>query len=292
MAGSLNEIKNKIASTKKTSQITGAMHMVSAAKLAKSEQAAKSFEIYARKVRQVTTDLLRSELMNDGATNPMLIRREVKKTGYIVITSDSGLKGAYNSTILKAVMGMIDQDHDSKDEYEIIAIGGMGADFFRNRGMAPIFELRGIADHPSFDEVQKIISKSVEMYKNEIFDELYVCYNHHINSLTSQVRVQQMLPIEDLDHNKVDGYTASFEMEPSRDAILEQLLPQYAESMIYGAILDAKTAESAAGMTAMQTATDNAKHVIADLTIQYNRARQAAITQEITEIVAGASALD
>ena len=230
--------------------------------------------------------------MNDGATNPMLIRREIKKTGYIVITSDSGLKGAYNSTILRAVMGMIEQDHDGKDEYEIIAIGGMGADFFRNRDMAPIFELRGLADHPSFDEVQKIISKSVEMYKNEIFDALYVCYNHHINSLTSQVRVQQMLPIEDLDHNEVDGYTASFEMEPSRDAILEQLLPQYAESMIYGAILDAKTAESAAGMTAMQTATDNAKHVIADLTIQYNRARQAAITQEITEIVAGASALD
>ncbi|CQR25520.1 F0F1 ATP synthase subunit gamma [Streptococcus varani] len=292
MAGSLNEIKNKIASTKKTSQITSAMHMVSAAKLAKSEQAAKSFDLYAAKVRQITTDLLRAELMNDGATNPMLIRREVKKTGYIVITSDSGLKGAYNSTILKAVMGMIEQDHDGKDEYEIIAIGGMGADFFRVRGMAPIFELRGIAVHPSFDEVQKIISKSVEMYKNEIFDELYVCYNHHINSLTSQVRVQQMLPIEDLDHNEVDGYTASFEMEPSRDAILAQLIPQYAESMIYGAILDAKTAESAAGMTAMQTATDNAKNVITDLTIQYNRARQAAITQEITEIVAGASALE
>lgn len=291
MAGSLNEIKTKIASTKKTSQITGAMQMVSAAKLAKSEQSAKSFEIYAKKVREVTTDLLRAELMN-GATNPMLIRREVKKTGYIVITSDSGLKGAYNSTILKAVMGMIEQDHDSKDEYEIIAIGGMGADFFRTRGMAPIFELRGIADNPSFDRVQKIISKSVEMYKNEIFDELYVCYNHHINSLTSQVRVQQMLPIEDLDHNEADGYTATFELEPSRDVILEQLLPQYAESMIYGAILDAKTAENAAGMTAMQTATDNAKNVITDLTIQYNRARQAAITQEITEIVAGASALD
>ncbi|MCP1638640.1 F0F1 ATP synthase subunit gamma [Streptococcus gallinaceus] len=292
MAGSLNEIKNKIASTKKTSQITGAMQMVSAAKLAKSEQAAKSFQIYADKVRNITTDLLRAELMK-GSTNPMLIRREeIKKTGYIVITSDSGLKGAYNSTILKAVMGMIEQDHTSKDEFEIIAIGGMGADFFKNRGMTPIFELRGIADNPNFEEVQKIIYKSVEMYKNEIFDELYVCYNHHVNSLTSQVRVQQMLPIEDLDHNEVDGYTASFELEPSRSAILDQLLPQYAESMIYGALLDAKTAESAAGMTAMQTATDNAKNVISDLTIQYNRARQAAITQEITEIVAGASALD
>lgn len=291
MAGSLNEIKNKIASTKKTSQITGAMQMVSASKLARSEQAAKFFQIYADKVREVTTDLLRAELMN-GVTNPMLLRREVKKTGYIVITSDSGLKGSYNSTILKAVMGMIEQDHEKKEEYEIIAIGGMGADFFRARGMNPIFELRGIADNPSFDEVQKIISKSVEMYKNEIFDELYVCYNHHINSLTSQVRVQQMLPIEDLDHNEVDGYTATFELEPSREAILDQLLPQYAESMIYGALLDAKTAENAAGMTAMQTATDNAKNVISDLTIQYNRARQAAITQEITEIVAGASALE
>ncbi|HFH9838887.1 TPA: F0F1 ATP synthase subunit gamma [Streptococcus suis] len=292
MAGSLNEIKSKIASTKKTSQITGAMQMVSASKLAKSEQLAQSFQIYASKVRQITTDLLRGELMASNTSNPMLIRRPVQKSGYIVITSDSGLKGSYNSSILKAVMGMIEQDHDSKDEYEIIAIGSMGADFFRARGINPVFELRGLADNPSFEEVQKIISKSVEMYKNELFDELYVCYNHHVNSLTSQVRVQQMLPVEDLDHNEADGYTATFELEPNREVILEQLLTQYAESTIYGAILDAKTAENAAGMTAMQTATDNAKNVINDLTIQYNRARQAAITQEITEIVAGASALE
>ncbi|HEM6302705.1 TPA: F0F1 ATP synthase subunit gamma [Streptococcus suis] len=292
MAGSLNEIKSKIASTKKTSQITGAMQMVSASKLAKSEQLAQSFQIYASKVRQITTDLLRGELMASDTSNPMLIRRPVQKSGYIVITSDSGLKGSYNSSILKAVMGMIEQDHDSKDEYEIIAIGSMGADFFRARGIDPVFELRGLADNPSFEEVQKIISKSVEMYKNELFDELYVCYNHHVNSLTSQVRVQQMLPVEDLDHNEADGYTATFELEPNREVILEQLLTQYAESTIYGAILDAKTAENAAGMTAMQTATDNAKNVIDDLTIQYNRARQAAITQEITEIVAGASALE
>ncbi|HEM3577929.1 TPA: F0F1 ATP synthase subunit gamma [Streptococcus suis] len=292
MAGSLNEIKSKIASTKKTSQITGAMQMVSASKLAKSEQLAQSFQIYASKVRQITTDLLRGELMASDTSNPMLIRRPVQKSGYIVITSDSGLKGSYNSSILKAVMGMIEQDHDSKDEYEIIAIGSMGADFFRARGINPVFELRGLADNPSFEEVQKIISKSVEMYKNELFDELYVCYNHHVNSLTSQVRVQQMLPVEDLDHNEADGYTATFELEPNREVILEQLLTQYAESTIYGAILDAKTAENSAGMTAMQTATDNAKNVINDLTIQYNRARQAAITQEITEIVAGASALE
>ena len=130
------------------------------------------------------------------------------------------------------------------------------------------------------------------MYQNELFDELYVCYNHHVNSLTSQMRVEQMLPIVDLDSSEATGYTKNFELEPNRDTLLDQLLPQYAESMIYGAIIDAKTAENAAGMTAMQTATDNAKKVINDLTIQYNRARQAAITQEITEIVAGASALE
>lgn len=291
MAGSLSEIKGKIASTKKTSQITGAMQMVSAAKLTKSEQAAKDFQVYASKVRQITTDLMKAELLS-GSLNPMLISRPVKKTGYIVITSDKGLVGGYNSTILKSMMDTIGEYHPEGNDFEIIAIGGMGADFFKARGIDVAFELRGLEDQPSFEEVARIISKSVEMYKNELFDELYVCYNHHVNSLTSQVRMQQMLPITELDVNQASEGGASFELEPNREAILEQLLPQYTESLIYGAIVDAKTAEHAAGMSAMQTATDNAKNVINDLTIQYNRARQAEITQEITEIVAGASALE
>ena len=268
MAGSLREIQAKIASTKKTSQITGAMQMVSASKLTRSEQAAKDFQIYASKIRQITTDLLHSELIN-GSSNPML------------------------DAILKAVLDMIKRDHDSEDEYAIISIGGTGSDFFKARNMNVAFELRGLEDQPSFEQVGKIISKAVGMYQNELFDELYVCYNHHVNSLSSEVRVEQMLPIADLDPNESEGHVLTkFELEPDRDTILDQLLPQYAESLIYGAIVDAKTAEHAAGMTAMQTATDNAKNVINDLTIQYNRARQAAITQEITEIVGGASALE
>lgn len=292
MAVSLNEIKNKIASTKNTSQITNAMQMVSAAKLGKSEQAAKDFQVYAKRVRQLLTDLLDSELVA-GSSNPMLLSRPVKKTGYIVITSDRGLVGGYNSTVLKAVMDLIKEYHEDPDSYAIISIGGMGTDFFKARGIEPIYELRGLADQPSFDEVQKIINKAVAMYQAELFDELYVCYNHHVNSLTSQMRVEQMLPIVDLDPNEAaTGYAKECDLEPGKEALLNQLLPQYAESMIYGAIIDAKTAENAAGMTAMQTATDNAKKVISELTIQYNRARQAAITQEITEIVAGASALE
>ena len=265
--------------------------MVSAAKLTKSEQAAKDFQVYASKIRQITTDLLKSELVN-GSKNPMLAARPVKKTGYIVITSDKGLVGGYNSKILKAMMDLIEEYHQDGN-YAIIAIGGIGADFFKARGMNVVFELRGLEDQPSFEQVGNIIAKSVEMYKNELFDELYVCYNHHVNSLTSQVRVQQMLPIAELDADEAaEEGVSGFELEPNREMILEQLLPQYTESLIYGAIVDAKTAEHAAGMTAMQTATDNAKNVINDLTIQYNRARQAAITQEITEIVAGANALE
>ncbi|HGI5943384.1 TPA: F0F1 ATP synthase subunit gamma [Streptococcus agalactiae] len=293
MAGSLSEIKDKILSTEKTSKITSAMQMVSSAKLVKSEQAARDFQVYASKIRQITTNLLKSDLVS-GSDNPMLSSRPVKKTGYIVITSDKGLVGGYNSKILKAMMDTITDYHTENDDYAIISIGSVGSDFFKARGMNVSFELRGLEDQPSFDQVGKIIAQAVEMYKNELFDELYVCYNHHVNSLTSQVRMQQMLPIKELDAEEAseDRMITGFELEPNREVILEQLLPQYTESLIYGAIIDAKTAEHAAGMTAMQTATDNAKNVINDLTIQYNRARQAAITQEITEIVAGANALE
>ncbi|HFH8095761.1 TPA: F0F1 ATP synthase subunit gamma [Streptococcus agalactiae] len=293
MAGSLSEIKDKILSTEKTSKITSAMQMVSSAKLVKSEQAARDFQVYASKIRQITTNLLKSDLVS-GSDNPMLASRPVKKTGYIVITSDKGLVGGYNSKILKAMMDTITDYHTENDDYAIISIGSVGSDFFKARGMNVSFELRGLEDQPSFDQVGKIIAQAVEMYKNELFDELYVCYNHHVNSLTSQVRMQQMLPIKELDADEAseDRVITDFELEPNREVILEQLLPQYTESLIYGAIIDAKTAEHAAGMTAMQTATDNAKNVINDLTIQYNRARQAAITQEITEIVAGANALE
>ncbi|MEG0628501.1 MAG: F0F1 ATP synthase subunit gamma [Enterococcus sp.] len=301
MMASLNEIKTRIASTKKTSQITKAMQMVSASKLTKSEMYSSKFQLYASKVREVLTHLTASELTelaNSGRQisginyHSMLINRPVKKTGYIVITSDGGLVGGYNSSILKQTMTMLEDDHDSADEYVLLAIGGTGADFFKARGVKLAYELRNLSDQPSFDEVRKIVSMTTSMYENQVFDELYVCYNHHVKSLSSQFRVEKMLPISDLDPNEAQTYREEYLFEPSKEAILDQLLPQYAESLIYGAIVDAKTAEHAAGMTAMKTATDNAGSIIDDLTISYNRARQAAITQEITEIVGGASALE
>ena len=123
------------------------------------------------------------------------------------------------------------------------------------------------------------------MYQNEVFDELYVCYNHHVNSLTSQFRVEKMLPITDLDPSEATSYEQEYLLEPSPEAILDQLLPQYAESLIYGAIIDAKTAEHAAGMTAMKTATDNAQNIISDLTISYNRARQGRLPKKLQKLL-------
>lgn len=302
MGASLNEIKQRITSTKKTSQITNAMQMVSASKLTKSEAASKNFQEYAAKIRSIVTHLVAAQLTDleqadsfdseSGDYHSMLTSRPVKKTGYIVITSDKGLVGGYNSSILKQTMVMFKDDHETNEEFVLITIGGVGADFFKARGINVAYELRGLTDQPSFDEVRKIVSMATTMYENEVFDELYVCYNHHINSLTSQFRVEKMLPISDLDPEEATTYEQEYILEPSEEAILDQLLPQYAESLIYGAIIDAKTAEHAAGMTAMKTATDNARNIISDLTISYNRARQGAITQEITEIVAGAAALE
>lgn len=299
MGASLNEIKTRIASTKKTSQITRAMQMVSASKLTKSEASSQKFQIYANKVREIVTHLTATQLNDIASDNPrgdinynsMLISRPVKKTGYIVITADGGLVGGYNSSILKQTMSILEEDHKSPDDYVMIAIGGTGADFFKARGINLAYELRNLSDQPSFDEVRKIVGMATTMYQNEVFDELYVCYNHHINSLTSQFRVEKMSPISDLDPEEATTFDQEYIFEPSKEEILAQLLPQYAESLIYGAIVDAKTAEHA-GMTAMKTATDNAATIIDDLTVSYNRARQGAITQEITEIVAGASALE
>ena len=300
MGASLNEIKTRIASTKKTSQITRAMQMVSASKLTKSEASSQKFQVYATKVREIVTHLTATQLNDIASENPrgdinynsMLLSRPVKKTGYIVITADGGLVGGYNSSILKQTMSILEEDHQSPDDYVMIAIGGTGADFFKARGINLAYELRNLSDQPSFDEVRKIVNMATTMYQNEVFDELYVCYNHHINSLTSQFRVEKMLPISDLDPEEATTFEQEYIFEPSKEEILSQLLPQYAESLIYGAIVDAKTGEHAAGMTAMKTATDNAANIIDELTVSYNRARQGAITQEITEIVAGASALE
>ncbi|MGX6961350.1 F0F1 ATP synthase subunit gamma [Vagococcus xieshaowenii] len=303
MAESLIEIKRKIASTKKTSHITSAMQMVSGAKLNRSEAAARGYQLYASKIREVVTHLAASQLLdiananswmdNDGIdAHDLLKSREVKKTGYIVITADKGLAGGYNSSVIKQTLSILLGDHEDDSEYVLMTVGRKATDFFKKRGANIAYELTGISDQPSYKEVSTLVDMAIQMYSDGIYDELYVCYNHHINSLSSQYRAEKMLPVTDLEVEEAKTYKQEYILEPSEDEILDQLLPQYAASLIFGAVLDAKTAEHAARMTAMKSATDNASNIIDELSLKYNHARQAAITQEITEIVGGTAALE
>lgn len=309
MPASLQEVKRRIESTKKTSQITSAMQMVSTAKLSQIQKHATSYQVYATKIRSVITHLSKSNLLDsvnttsknsDGKVNTlgMLRQRPVKTTGIVVITSDRGLVGSYNSNVIKETLELIENNHHSTEDVAIIAIGGTGADFFKKRGYNVAYEYRGISDIPTYKDARPLVEAIVSMYDKEVYDELFVCYSHFVNTLTSEFRAEKMLPVsaENMGHDDLtsndEGYSIEYETEPSEDAILEVVLPQYAESLVYGAILDAKTSEHASSSTAMKSASDNAKDIISSLELQYNRARQSAITTEITEITGAQAALE
>jgi F-type H+-transporting ATPase subunit gamma len=283
---SLRDIKNRINSTKKTSQITKAMEMTSAAKWNRGVLNAKSFGPYMEKIQEVTASIA---IGSGGVVHPMLTSRPVKKTGYIVMTSDRGLAGAFNSNVIRKVHQTIQSRHKSNDEFAIIAIGRVARDFFIKRGYNVVLEIIGISDQPSFQDIKDLTSSTVGMFEDGTFDELYIYYSHYISAISQEVTEKKLLPLTDLS---TSHKLTSYEFEPNAEEILEVLLPQYAESLIYGALLDSKASEHAARMTAMRNATDNASELIRSYTLSYNRARQAAITQEITEIVGGAAALE
>lgn len=261
--------------------------MVSAAKLNRAEMNAKSFVPYMEKIQEVVASIASG---SQDSEHPMLVSRSVKRTGYIVITADRGLVGPYNSSILRAVYNKIKQRHSSNDDYVIIAIGKVGRDFFLKRDMNVVLEINGLPDQPNFTDIMEITSKATGMYTDGTFDELFMYYNHYVSAISQEVTEKRILPLADIDSSAQT--MMSYEYEPSAEAILEVLLPQYAESLIYGALLDAKASEHASSMTAMKTATDNASDLIDGLTLTFNRARQAKITQEITEIVGGVAALE
>lgn len=289
---SLREIKGRIGSTKKMSQITSAMHMVSNSKLKRAEENARKFQPYMDKIQEAVQAIASGD---NTSSHPMLRERPVKRTGYVIITSDSGLAGPYNANIIKEITGKIRERHnDNPDSYDLFVIGRMGYEFLENRGYNVTNHRIGLDDQPSFSSVKEIAQQSVAQFSNEDIDELYIVYNQFISVLEQKVSTRKLLPLsEDDAANQTQASNLStYEFEPDKESILETILPQYAESLVYGALLDAKASEHAARMTAMKAATDNAKELVDDLSLQYNRARQAAITQEITEIVGGASALE
>lgn len=283
MAKGMREIKRSIKSKQNTKQITKAMEMVAAAKLRRSQEAAEAARPYAEKMKEVIASIAAG---TKGVKHPMLQTREVKKTGYLVITSDRGLAGGYNANVLRKVMNVIKENHQSTSEYAIFVIGRKGRDFFRKRNIPIVEEITGVPDSPQFSDIKSVAASAVSNFVNETYDELYLVYNEFKNAITQIPQVKRILPLEEVNSEIV----ANYEYEPSAEGVLEVLLPKYAETLIYSALLDGKASEFGARMTAMNSATKNATKMIASLTLQYNRARQASITQEISEIVAGANA--
>ncbi|GBA95942.1 F0F1 ATP synthase subunit gamma [Lactobacillus gasseri] len=318
MAESLLELKKKIASIQKTGQITEAMRMVSGVKLNRTEKLDQEYTIYNDKARATVSHLMSSQIVKqlgketkeynefggsasidysnffDLGTLASLVqpRKKIKSTGYLVISGDRGLVGSYNSQVIKNMMSIFkDADAQNKD-VKILAVGSVAAQFFKKQNLNVVYEYSGVSDVPTYKEVRDIIQTAVKMYLNGVYDELFVCYTHHVNTLTSAFRVESMLPISDIDINHKDTMPKDYIIEPDIDSVLKTVLPQFAKSMIFGAILDAKTAEHASSMTAMQSASKNADDVVSGLKTKLNRARQAQITTEITEIIGGANALE
>ncbi len=296
MAESMSDVQRRIVSTKNTRQITTAMQMVQSSKLNQIQKAAVGYQDYVAKVKAVVMHLAKSHLLDDSSSDSQ--SKGSKKTAYLIITSDRGMVGSYNSNVLREANTFIDE-HNAGGEHMILAVGGTGADFYKKRGDNVAYEYRGVSDVPTFNEVREIVKTVTSMYENNVFDELYVCYNHFVNRLVSRFRADKMLPVDSetlstdtSEETESAPLTAAYDMEPSEKEVLDVVLPQYSESLVFGAILDAKTSEHASSSNAMKSASDNATDLIGELELRYNRARQAAITTEITEITGGQEALN
>ncbi|WP_150270586.1 ATP synthase F1 subunit gamma [Paenibacillus tepidiphilus] len=287
MARSMRDIKRQIKSVQNTRQITKAMEMVAASKLRKAQEKAEAARPYSEKLKEVVSSIAAG---TKELSHPMLVSRPVKKTAYLIITSDRGLAGGYNANILRQVTLLLAERHKSKDEYGLFVIGRKGRDFLRRRDYPIVEEVTELSDTPTFADIKSIAYSAVQQFETGVYDELYICYNRFINAISQVPTVEKLLPMDTVSGGEHHEATANYEYEPSPEGVLEVLLPKYAETLIYSAILDGKASELGAKMTAMGSATKNASKMIGNLKLTYNRARQAAITQEITEIVAGANA--
>lgn len=290
MAKGMRELRRSIRSKQNTKQITKAMEMVSAAKLKRAQQAALAARPYADKLREVVFSIATGSA---GIKHPMLQVREVKRTAYLVVTSDRGLAGGLNSNLLRQLQTRIKERHKSNDEYAVFVIGRKGRDFLKRRGIPIAQEITGLPDSPNFADIKSIAQAAVKGFEDGTYDELNLVYNEFRSAISQVPRIKKLLPLDasELGDTGAQGPKAFYEYEPSAEEVLQALLPRYAEMLVFSAVLDNKASEHGARMTAMGNATKNATKMIAELTLQYNRARQAAITQEITEIVAGANAL-
>ncbi len=291
--GSMREIKQRINATAKTSQITKAMHMVSASKLKKAERNIIAFRPLAKRLSSTLSHVLASD---NTLSHPMLEARNIEKTVYIIISSDRGLAGPYNASIFKAFDYHIKQTHASSDEFVIAAIGYKAFHFAKRKQYTLLNDtVIQVRDDVQFLDFQSLSDTFIKGYLKGDYDKIVVFYNRFINTMNQKVEHQTLVPMElnpDIDTEKEEGIKPLYVFEPGAETVLNDLMPMYVVNVLYGMILEAKASEHAARMTAMKNATDNAKELIRTLKLQYNRARQDAITIELTDIIGGANAVN
>jgi F-type H+-transporting ATPase subunit gamma len=287
MPGS-KEIRNKIKSVQNTRKITKAMEMVAASKMRKAQERMRAARPYGEKIRNVAAHISHA---NPEYNHPFLVHREtVLKTGIILITTDKGLCGGLNTNIQRLALQKVKALEAEGDAIEVCCIGNKGLGFMQRLGANVVSQVTGLGDRPHMDKLVGAIKVMLDGYAEDRFDRIYIFYTKFINTMKQEPVMEQLLP---LTGDRLGSPQGSWDYlyEPDAKTVLDQMLSRYVESIIYGAITENMASEQSARMVAMKAASDNAGSVIDELTLVYNKARQAAITKELSEIVSGAAAV-
>jgi len=285
----LRIINRRIKSVKSTKKITRAMELIASSRIVKAQQRMESSNSYIEVLDEIV-----QELVNLGSIAQENSEQETNKVALIVITSDRGLAGAYNSNILKLAEQKYQEVASSNKEVDLYAIGKKASGYFTYRNIDPTSSYEGITDEPKFENAFEVMSSVIESYNNGDLAEVHILYTKYVSALTQNAIVKQLLPLvkaEDKSNEQEGEKTGGYSFEPSAEEVLEELIPKYMNATLFGALLNSSTSEHASRMRAMKAATENAEDLVKVLTRQSNQARQAEITTEISEIVGGAEAL-
>jgi len=280
------EIRTKIGSIKSTQKITKAMEMVAASKMRRTQERVNASRPYADKMRGVVSHLAHA---HTEVRHPFLEVRPVKRVGLIVISSDRGLCGGLNSNLFRAITKELRQWHEDDVEVDICTIGSKALAFFKRTGGNLVAQASQLGDAPTLMDLIGTIKVMLDAFQEQKIDRLYISYNQFVNTMTQAPRVDQLLPLR--SEEKREGHSWDYLYEPDAAEVLDALLTRYIESLVYQSVVENGASEQAARMVAMKAASDNAATLIDELQLVYNKARQASITQELAEIVAGAAAV-
>ena len=282
------EIRSQISSVKSTQKITSAMEMVAASKMRKAQDRMASSRPYADKMRGVIDHLA---FAHPEYKHPYLLERDVKRVGYIVISSDRGLCGGLNNNLFKAVINDMKKYQDQGVEMDLCTIGQKSLSFFKRVTGNIKAQTTHLGDAPSLTDVIGTVKVMLDAYDNGEIDRLFVVYNRFVNTMTQQPTIEQLLPVASSEKDEQLEYHWDYIYEPDAKDVLDGLLVRFIESQVYQGVVENVACEMAARMVAMKAASDNAGNLIDELQLAYNKARQAAITQELSEIVSGAAAV-